>query len=116
VFERALLSGKAKLVIRPELREYFHWTPDAVGSTRAELLAPTSSLRDLAAFPMVEAALSDRAAGDWAASWDCERAAGSASNPNAWRDDVADPDRLVLFRQWLMARPVDTSRKYRPVC
>lgn len=100
VFEEELAAG-ARLVIRPEIREYFADFPEAQGRSVAELRqCPT--LRRLAQWPAVAAALSDEATAEWRAAWDERWARGSGG---AWEAHCGSAGRMQEFRTWLLGRP-----------
>lgn len=101
VFERELENGTARLVIRPELREFFPENNENSGRPLAELRC-CPRLRSLARWPDVEKALSDDATAEWRLLWDSTWARGAEG---AWQAHVADVGRLAGFSAWLAQRP-----------
>lgn len=96
LFERELMDGRARLVIRPELREFYPDNNENQGRTVPELRA----CRQLLALPCweaVQAALSDDAVSEWREAWDSEWACAEGS----WQLHVFDVHRLAGFWRWL---------------
>lgn len=96
VFEAQLDAGTAKLVIRPELREFFSRMQESRGRRIPELQA-CPLLRN---FAPLQAALRDAQTEGWAAEWDRSWAAG-----DGYEDHVESPTRMEEFRLWLAKRP-----------
>lgn len=74
VFEHALLEG-VPMVIRPEIREYFPDSWENAGRPLADVVG-NQALQELPAWGVVEAALNDAMASEWAAEWDDSLAKG----------------------------------------
>ena len=91
VFVKELAEGTARLVIRPELREFFAHMPEAKGRPLAELLACPR----LQAAP-VQAALHSARGERWAASWD-----GSWAQGEGHVAHTESATRIEDFRHWL---------------
>ena len=91
VFAKELAEGTARLVIRPELREFFAHMPEAKGRPLAELLACPR----LQAAP-VQAALRAARGERWAASWD-----GSWAQGEGHVAHTESATRIEDFRHWL---------------
>jgi len=100
IFADDLSSGRARLVIRPELREYFADFQDARGRPVPEL-RQCPRLQALAQWPSVAAALSDEATADWREAWDCTWAGGP---DGAWQAHCNDGKRVHAFAAWLQGR------------
>eukprot|EP00933_Yihiella_yeosuensis_P022410 TRINITY_DN17656_c3_g1_i1.p1 TRINITY_DN17656_c3_g1~~TRINITY_DN17656_c3_g1_i1.p1 ORF type:complete len:376 (-),score=53.46 TRINITY_DN17656_c3_g1_i1:81-1172(-) len=98
IFERDLLEGHVKLVIRPELREMFPDNNENQGRPISEL-RKCSKLRSLRCWQEVEEALSHAETDGWAHHWDSNWAQGSS-----WQAHCGDFDRLQNFRTWLDGR------------
>ena len=104
VFAQQLQSGTARLVIRPELREFFSRMQESRGRTLAELLACPRL-----ASPQIQTALREAAApaspgmaadDAWGEAWDTSLAAGVG-----YAGHVESSTRLEQFRVWLAAQP-----------
>lgn len=96
LFERELMDGRARLVIRPELREFFPDNNENQGRTLSELRA-CPRLLALPCWDSVQAALSDEAVSEWREVWDAEWACTEGS----WQAHVSDVHRLAAFWRWL---------------
>ena len=98
VFEAQIAAGAARLLIRPELREFW---PDNIENSGRSLpeLRKCPLLRSLPLWAAVEVALSDEVNSDWASQWNCFWAKGER-----WRDHCGDPDRLRVFGAWLASQ------------
>jgi len=97
VFSDLLESGQARLVIRPELREF--WEDNNENKGRAlEELRRDPALRALPQWSVVERALSEEATADWGDAWGA--GGGLAAGP-AWRAHCASSERLGDFKVWL---------------
>lgn len=101
IFEPLLASGAARLVVRPELREFFGDLMEARGRTLPDLRR-CPQLRALAQWPAVDAALSEAATADWQALWDEQWAEGAHG---AWQEHCEDGRRMEAFGRWLAAQP-----------
>jgi broad specificity phosphatase PhoE len=99
VFESELSSGEAKLVIRPELREFYPDNRENSGRPRHELrVCPI--LQDLACSEAVKQALQEDTSADWGPKWDTQTARG----PGSWEAHCGSLQRLDKFRTWLSAQ------------
>ena len=96
VFEAQLGDGTAKLLVRPELREFFSRMQESRGRPISELLACPR----LQEYPSVQVALREAQKEAWAAEWDRSLATG-----DGYVDHVESPTRIEEFRLWLSNRP-----------
>ena len=102
VFEAQIAAGTARLIIRPELREF--WSDNIENSGRPlPELRQCPRLRCLPQWAAVEGALSDEVNGDWASQWN-HSWANTERHPRGWREHCADPDRLRAFGEWLASQ------------
>lgn len=99
IFRGPLLEGRVRLVVRPELREYFPRLQEDRGRKIAELLA-CEKLQALPAWPCVKVALQEAAASSWSEHWDKEWAFGSS-----YEQHVNDPARASAAVAWLLEQP-----------
>ena len=122
MFRSLLVSGEARLVVRPEVREFWPDNIENCGRTLAELLACPALARccrgedgegeegkgldgggggggTLAA--VVRQALSKEATADWRAAWDGGQAGGGGGR---WQAHCVSGARMERFRHWLSAR------------
>lgn len=99
MFDVELRDGSAKLVIRPELREFSSRLQENMGSTLPEL-RKSPHLKKLARWADVEKALSPEATAGWADKWDTKWANGPE-----WKKHVDDGQRAVDIKAWITARP-----------
>lgn len=97
IFCKELLSGVARLVIRPEMREFWPDNIENSGRTRKHLRACTL-LQELEAWQIVELALSDAATVEWGKKWDEELANGPDGQ---WQAHCGGGERICAFRKWL---------------
>eukprot|EP00931_Biecheleriopsis_adriatica_P013091 TRINITY_DN114419_c0_g1_i1.p1 TRINITY_DN114419_c0_g1~~TRINITY_DN114419_c0_g1_i1.p1 ORF type:complete len:342 (-),score=67.87 TRINITY_DN114419_c0_g1_i1:4-1005(-) len=97
IFERELIEGSARLVIRPELREFFPDNNENQGRPVAQLLA-CPQLQALTSWPRVEEALCEDATLEWRQQWDSCWAQGSGGE---WQKHCGSLSRLLDFRAWL---------------
>eukprot|EP01043_Picozoa_sp_COSAG02_P059131 COSAG02_NODE_7480_length_2993_cov_40.034900_1_plen_406_part_00 len=96
IFEAQLEAGTAKLVIRPELREFFSRMQESRGRPIPELQACPR----LQKYAPLQVALREAQNEQWAADWDRSLATG-----DAYVDHVESPTRIEEFRVWLANRP-----------
>eukprot|EP00931_Biecheleriopsis_adriatica_P046884 TRINITY_DN26976_c0_g1_i1.p1 TRINITY_DN26976_c0_g1~~TRINITY_DN26976_c0_g1_i1.p1 ORF type:complete len:338 (+),score=43.43 TRINITY_DN26976_c0_g1_i1:32-1045(+) len=101
VFAEDLAKGTARLVIRPELREFFPGIMEDQGRQLPELRA-CHHLRALDAWPAVAEALSAQSTAEWGSLWDSHWAKGGEG---AWQAHCNDSGRLSRFNDWLSHRP-----------
>ena len=102
MFGGLLGSGAAALVLRPEIREYWHDNVENRGRALAELRR-CPRLRRLPCWEAAVApALAAAAAAEWGAAWDGGQAAGGGG---AWEAHCASGERTEAFRQWLAQQP-----------
>jgi len=100
MFKDVLGDGHARMVIRPELREFWANNNENMGRTLAELNA-CPHLQALLQLPTVQFALSSDATADWKEQWDTHHARGDGS----WQEHVTDVTRLLASRVWLGRQP-----------
>jgi broad specificity phosphatase PhoE len=96
IFEAQLEAGTAKLVIRPELREFFSRMQESRGRPISELQACPR----LQKYAPLQVALREAQNEHWAAEWDRSLATG-----DAYVEHVESPTRIEEFRVWLANRP-----------
>mmetsp|Transcript_17 Transcript_17/g.55 ORF Transcript_17/g.55 Transcript_17/m.55 type:complete len:373 (-) Transcript_17:99-1217(-) len=101
MFAEDISSGRARLVIRPELREFFADFQDARGRPLSRL-QQCPRLQALAPWPMVAEALSDEATAEWREAWNEAWACGPGG---AWQEHCNSGERLGAFTAWLSGRP-----------
>lgn len=100
-FNKELADGTARLIVRPELREYFPDATEQCGRQLSELRA-CPKLRALARWEQVSAALSDEATAEWRESWDKTWAAGADGQ---WQRHCSDAERMQALGAWLATVP-----------
>ena len=98
IFEQQLCQGTARLVILPDLREYFSNLVECKGRTTTELLQ-CEALRALPAWTAIEKALSGPQAALWSAEWDQKQACG-----DDWQAHVDSGDRMERLREWILSQ------------
>eukprot|EP00746_Dinoflagellata_sp_MGD_P084091 gnl/MRDRNA2_/MRDRNA2_33412_c0_seq1.p1 gnl/MRDRNA2_/MRDRNA2_33412_c0~~gnl/MRDRNA2_/MRDRNA2_33412_c0_seq1.p1 ORF type:complete len:361 (-),score=52.99 gnl/MRDRNA2_/MRDRNA2_33412_c0_seq1:286-1368(-) len=104
IFRDDLKAGTTKLIIRPELREFFPHLLEDRGRPITELKG-CPELLSLEIWPVVKEALSDEATAEWRVEWDKAWARGSDGK---WQAHCNDPNRLVQLNNWLAKRPETT--------
>jgi broad specificity phosphatase PhoE len=105
IFAVLLGSGEAKLIVRPEVREFW---PDNIENCGR----PVTALRrcpHITTLPSyteaVRDALSEEATADWAEEWDGGQAGGEGGvGDGGWRDHCGGGNRIEEFRRWLADR------------
>jgi len=100
MFQDAFCDGSARMVIRPELREFWADNNENMGRTLADLHA-CPHLQALESWTTVNLALSPGATADWKDQWDNRWARADGS----WQDHVSDGNRLITFSSWLCRQP-----------
>jgi len=99
LFEQELREGTARLVIRPEVREFYPENNENRGRPVAEL-SKCRHLQALSCWPQVAEAMSDDATREWRGQWD-----GSLAQGGGWQRHCGDLQRLRSFQFWLAGRP-----------
>lgn len=103
IFEDVLASGAAKLVIRPELREFGGTLQENRGSTLEQLLK-SPHLKALARWEDVKKALSpSKSPGIGSDAWGKQWSEKWATADGSWEKHCNDPSRLASFATWLAA-------------
>eukprot|EP00929_Paragymnodinium_shiwhaense_P003866 TRINITY_DN10456_c0_g1_i1.p1 TRINITY_DN10456_c0_g1~~TRINITY_DN10456_c0_g1_i1.p1 ORF type:complete len:320 (+),score=37.84 TRINITY_DN10456_c0_g1_i1:78-962(+) len=100
VFAAELERGSARLVVRPEIREFWPDNEENKGRPRSALLQ-CAELQKLERWQQVREALSDEATADWGHTWDADW----ASSDGGWQQHCGSPERLHEFSEWLGQQP-----------
>lgn len=100
LFGQDLAKGSVRLIIRPEMREFWPDNVENRGRTRQELRS-CPLLQDLSAWEFVKEALSDKATAEWGEKWDTELAASEGQ----WQAHCGGGERICVFREWLASQP-----------
>lgn len=108
IFEELLVTGQAKLVIRPEIREFWPDNIENCGRSLAELRR-CPKITSLPAYAeAVQGALSEEATAKWSEAWDGGQADGAGGiGDQGWRDHCGSGTRIEEFRSWLAGRSED---------